>query len=309
MLSDPTGTYGIRAVGGAILIADATPFVPVTGSTGQYTYTVAGVVAGVTYEYYLEVVYGGETYRQYKTFVGEAVGAGLSPSVMLAELKTVFGGNAAGADDIATILIRCLKHSAAALYEARHWNDRQRDVDVVAAAGIATTALSADFGQPDAADWLADSENEGFRPRYVSPHSWQVELAQLQDSDYLRIYTLNTDPATGLTIVRWGQPAQAAVIFKGLRYWAKAPTCDETSVAAYFWTPILDRIWPLYARRVCRDAGLQPAQGIDVPGWDLIEWHLERAVAQLCSKGQRPKRKRVHRDTDDLNVQVYTQLP
>jgi hypothetical protein len=241
---------------------------------------------------------------------------GLTPATLLAELKTVFGGNAAGSDDIVTILKRCLRDSAEYLYEIRHWNDRQRNVDVVAAVDGTYTALSADFStEPDAADWLRDSDNEGVRPRYVSPHSWQVELAQLADDDYLRIYTLDIEPitvgqvTTQTPVIRWGQPANVATTFKGLRYWAKAPTCDEAANTAYFFSPILDRIWPLMARRFCRDAGLQPAQGIDVPGWDLIEYQIQAAAAKLCTKGPVPKRKRVHRDTDDLNVRIYGPLP
>jgi hypothetical protein len=242
---------------------------------------------------------------------------GLSPATLLAELKTVFGGNAAGADPLLVIIKRCLRDSAEDLYAMRHWNDRQRNVDVIAAVGGTYTSLPSDFStESDAADWLRDSDNEGYRPRYVSPHSWQVELAQLADGDdVLRIYTLDIEPITvSLTttqtpVIRWGQPALVATTFKGLRYWAKAPVCDETATSAYFWTPVLDRIWPLLARRYCRDAGLAPAAGIDVPGWDFINWRLGQAEAQLCTKGPTPKRKRVHRDTDDLNVQVYTQLP
>jgi hypothetical protein len=61
VLRDPTGTYGIqRNDTGAVIVAAGTAMTPL--ATGVYEYTLA-VDGGTTYTAWVEVVYGGETYR------------------------------------------------------------------------------------------------------------------------------------------------------------------------------------------------------------------------------------------------------
>lgn len=68
-LSDPTGAYGVRRTDTlAVVVADDTNMTNVT--TGVYTHTFSDPVDGLTYEYYVEVVYAGETYHYQGTISG-----------------------------------------------------------------------------------------------------------------------------------------------------------------------------------------------------------------------------------------------
>jgi len=61
-LSDPTGTYGLRqGTGGTIVVADGTAMTK--SATGTYTYAVDLPTEGVTYTWWAEIVYQGETYH------------------------------------------------------------------------------------------------------------------------------------------------------------------------------------------------------------------------------------------------------
>ena len=61
-LSDPTGTFGVkRTDNDAVVVADGTAMD--NPSTGSYQYTVTEPAVGLTYEYWIEIVYGGETTR------------------------------------------------------------------------------------------------------------------------------------------------------------------------------------------------------------------------------------------------------
>jgi len=62
VLSDPTGTYGVkRNDNDTTVVADGTALVK--QSTGIYEYTFTEPVAGLEYTYYVETVYGENTYR------------------------------------------------------------------------------------------------------------------------------------------------------------------------------------------------------------------------------------------------------
>lgn len=66
-LSNEAGTAGIiRDDTGAVVVADGTDMVNI--ETGLYQYEFTESVIGLTYTYYIEWVYGGETYRDTKTF-------------------------------------------------------------------------------------------------------------------------------------------------------------------------------------------------------------------------------------------------
>lgn len=65
-LSDPTATYGVkRDDTQAVVVADDTAMAKT--STGIYAYTFDEPAAGLTYTYWLEIVYDGETHRFQKT--------------------------------------------------------------------------------------------------------------------------------------------------------------------------------------------------------------------------------------------------
>ncbi len=61
VLSDPTGTYGVRRTDtSATVVADGTAMT--NTATGVYSHEFVDPADDITYEYYLEVTYGGETY-------------------------------------------------------------------------------------------------------------------------------------------------------------------------------------------------------------------------------------------------------
>ena len=97
-LSDPTGTYGVRRKDTQeLVIADGASMVKI--STGIYQYTFDDPAADLIYEYYIEIVYDGETYY----FEGQAIGGGgaVLPAdnalITLAEIKEWL--NLTGSDD------------------------------------------------------------------------------------------------------------------------------------------------------------------------------------------------------------------
>jgi len=82
LLSDPTGTYGVKRTDtDATVVADATAFV--NDSTGTYSYDLTEPAVGLTYEYYVEIVYAGQTFR----FERSVTGAGTA-LVTTANFKT-----------------------------------------------------------------------------------------------------------------------------------------------------------------------------------------------------------------------------
>ena len=61
VLSDPTGSYGVRRTDtGAVVVAAGTALV--NDAEGTYTYEFTSV-GGVEYQYYVEWVYNGETHH------------------------------------------------------------------------------------------------------------------------------------------------------------------------------------------------------------------------------------------------------
>jgi hypothetical protein len=68
VLSDVTGTYGIRIVGGAKVVNDNTPMTKV--AVGVYSHTFTDPASGLIYQYAVEAVYAGETHRASGTIDG-----------------------------------------------------------------------------------------------------------------------------------------------------------------------------------------------------------------------------------------------
>lgn len=62
LLSDPTGTFGVRRTDtNAVVVADGTAMT--RSSAGVYSYEFTDPAARLTYNYWVEVVYDGATYR------------------------------------------------------------------------------------------------------------------------------------------------------------------------------------------------------------------------------------------------------
>jgi hypothetical protein len=75
VMSDPTNTYGVRRQDTqAVVVANNTAMTNV--STGVYRHTFTAPAAGLTYEWYVEVVYNGITYHSEKEFVDKDPYAG-----------------------------------------------------------------------------------------------------------------------------------------------------------------------------------------------------------------------------------------
>jgi len=73
VLSDPTGTFGVkRNDTGVAVVADGTAMTKI--STGVYSHTFDEPAAGLSYTYWVEWQYGGETYRYEGTVLGAAGG-------------------------------------------------------------------------------------------------------------------------------------------------------------------------------------------------------------------------------------------
>jgi phage gp36-like protein len=86
VLSDPTGTFGVRRMDtSAVVVADGTAMT--NASTGVYRHTFTAPAAGLTYEWVAEVVYEGVTYHFEREFTdsdagGEAAGDWLTEAYL-----------------------------------------------------------------------------------------------------------------------------------------------------------------------------------------------------------------------------------
>lgn len=106
VLSDPTATYGVkRNDTSAVVVADGTAMTKV--STGVYRHTFAEPAVGLTYTYWVEWVYGGETYRDEHTVTGTAASAGRICT--LADVKDRLGESGAEHDTLLNRLIASLE--------------------------------------------------------------------------------------------------------------------------------------------------------------------------------------------------------
>jgi len=84
VLSDPTGAFGVkRNDTDAVVVADGTAMTLV--DTGHYTYTFADPAGDLTYSYWVEIVYGGETYRFEGTLAGASAAGSLWASTAEAD--------------------------------------------------------------------------------------------------------------------------------------------------------------------------------------------------------------------------------
>ena len=107
-LSDSTGTYGIKRTDtGAMVIADGTDMVNI--GTGMYRYRFTPTVRGLTYFFYIEIVYGGKTHRiagvQY-----DPLPSTLDIDDFLAGVRSAFNRPALTTANITEALTNALQH-------------------------------------------------------------------------------------------------------------------------------------------------------------------------------------------------------
>jgi hypothetical protein len=123
VLADPTDAYGVeRTDNNAVVVVADTPLVKT--ATGTYAYTFTDPAGGLTYHYYVKVVYGGVTYHVEKQQSGE--GSDDSPTTYgtRAGIEGIYGTtNVSGAggyadvndngdaDDIAAQIDRARQHA------------------------------------------------------------------------------------------------------------------------------------------------------------------------------------------------------
>jgi hypothetical protein len=104
VLSDPTGTYGVkRNDTDAVVVADGTAMTKI--ATGVYEHTFTAPAAGLTYTYYNEWVYGGETHHH----EGSLSDVAADGYCTLAELKDDLGIAGSGENDALNRIINDVK--------------------------------------------------------------------------------------------------------------------------------------------------------------------------------------------------------
>lgn len=104
VLSDPTGTYGVRRVDtGAVVVADGTAMTRT--STGTYTHTFT-TVGGVEYQYYVEWAYAGETHHVERVFTAAGDTESLEGLALKEAIRTILANDAklTGTGNLGTLL-------------------------------------------------------------------------------------------------------------------------------------------------------------------------------------------------------------
>lgn len=100
-LSDPTATFGVkRNDTDEVVVADDTAMTKV--STGVYRHTFTEPAAGLTYTYWVEWVYSGETYHEEHTVSGVSADARICT---LSDVKDRLGEESSDYDDMLTRMI------------------------------------------------------------------------------------------------------------------------------------------------------------------------------------------------------------
>lgn len=106
VLSDPTATFGVkRNDTDGVVVADGTALT--NSSTGVYEHTFDQPAAGLTYTYWVEWVYGGETYR-YEGSISGVAGSDEGRICTLADVKERLGlANTDHDDTLIRLILSC----------------------------------------------------------------------------------------------------------------------------------------------------------------------------------------------------------
>lgn len=129
VLRDATATYGIRRVDTGEVLVGVTPSpVEMTrASLGVYTYTFTAAELGVIYQYAVEVVVGGDTYRKTDTFALSSTDEDLEVEVALddASINDVIRKNLANPAAAAADGQSASQHNLRDQIAAAEWLKRQ----------------------------------------------------------------------------------------------------------------------------------------------------------------------------------------
>lgn len=149
VLSDPTGTYGVkRNDTDAVVVADGTAMTRV--STGTYEYEFSDV-AGVAYTAYVEFVYQGSSYFIESDFAAsDAVVVG-SMAITYGSLKErvghyLFGIRSGFSSDQLSDIDDCISDGLKRVYAAHDWSFFRPVVDVTTTAPYATGTVTVASG-------------------------------------------------------------------------------------------------------------------------------------------------------------------
>jgi hypothetical protein len=146
LLSDPTGTYGVkRNDTNAVVVADGTAMTLVSTGTYQYEFT---DVVNVAYTAYVEFVYDGATYHFELDFPARtsATGGGpISYSILVSRVGHYLFGAEAGASFTQEQLTRigyCITDGLRRVYASHDWSFFKPLVDVTTTAPYATGTIT-----------------------------------------------------------------------------------------------------------------------------------------------------------------------
>jgi hypothetical protein len=138
-LSDPTGTYGVKRTDtGAVVVADGTAMT--SAGNGLYRHEFTDPALDLTYEYYLEVVYAGETYWVKGSFLGPQSSA-VDGLLTGAQIRAEVAANLGRTDLTARILL-WVKLAVEKVYSLLKFQGLESTADFTTAANTGDYALS-----------------------------------------------------------------------------------------------------------------------------------------------------------------------
>lgn len=148
VLSDPTGTYGVkRNDTNAVVVADGTPMVRTAAGTYEYAFT---NISGIAYTAWVEFQYGGSSYYVESDF--DAISStGGNIGVTYLSLKErvghyLFGIREAFSVDQLSDIDDCIADGLRRVYAAHDWSFFSPEVDVTTTAPYATGIVTVSAG-------------------------------------------------------------------------------------------------------------------------------------------------------------------
>lgn len=203
-LSDPTGTYGVkRNDTDAVIVADATAMTK--ASTGVYEYSFTDA-EGIAYTAYVEIVYGGATYRFEVDLPARSTSGAMvcSYSSLLERVgHFLFGIRSGFSTDQTDDIEECIKDGLHDVYAAHSWSFFRPVEEITTVSGTAAYNLPAACEAIEG-DLHYDPGESDFYPPVEQRHDSQIRHLQ-QDADatdtdrplYFSVRNTEFDPTIG----------------------------------------------------------------------------------------------------------------
>jgi len=163
VLSDPTAAFGVKKNSdSSVIVADGTAMT--NSATGVYEYTFTDVV-GVAYTAYIEVVYGGATYRFEQDLAARVATDSMVASYdsLLEDIgEELFGITTGFSADQTSKIVRCINDGLKRVYSAHAWSFFKPIKDITTTAPYATGTVTiasgvvTGVGTTFPSDWAAD---------------------------------------------------------------------------------------------------------------------------------------------------------